>query len=274
MGLVSVLVLTALVVSLPASGAGAKTFTDPSGDSGSAPDITSVLVSNDDAGLLTFGLGLANRAELTGDDIIGIGLNTDRNAQTGDPSLGAGADYLIVFVRTENFLGLGRWNGSEYDVEVPQETLTASGDGRTLKIDRKELGGTAAFDFYVIAAAEESTTSADKAPDGSALSTYELQLTPQLRTVRVAVEPAAPRAGMLFAVVDTRVRLGTNELVRPDSFTCRAVLAGKTLKPAGRCTWRLPKLARARSSQSPSPPRTRAAAALSTLTPSRCGRTP
>ncbi len=273
MGLVSVLVLTALVVSLPASGAGAKTFTDPSGDSGSAPDITSVLVSNDDAGLLTFGLGLANRGELTGDDVVVIGLDTDRNAQTGDLRHGAGTDYLIGVDQAEHALALGRWNGSDYDFEVPQETLTATRDGKTLKIDRRELGGTAAFDFYVIAAAP-STTSADKAPDGSALSTYELQLTPELRSVVVSLEPLLPRAGMLFTVANARVRLGTNELVRPDSFTCRAVLAGKTLKPAGRCTWRLPKLARARSSPSPSPPRTRAAAALSTLTPSRCGRTP
>ena len=44
--------------------AAATTFTDPAGDSEGAPDITSVVVANDLAGVVTFTIAVANQPVL------------------------------------------------------------------------------------------------------------------------------------------------------------------------------------------------------------------
>jgi len=49
-----------------------------------APNIASVVVSNDDTGLLTFRVEIPNRPVLLADMNIGILLDTDQNASTGD----------------------------------------------------------------------------------------------------------------------------------------------------------------------------------------------
>jgi hypothetical protein len=66
---------------LARSASNAVTFTDPSGDSSTAADITTVEVSNDDNGVITLKVSLPNRPspeQLS--DVLVIAINNDPNA--------------------------------------------------------------------------------------------------------------------------------------------------------------------------------------------------
>jgi hypothetical protein len=235
----------ALLVVLPAgagssrSTAGSQTYSDRTGDSADAADIATVTVSHDDAGLLTFAFTYANRAPgLTGDDLLGLFLDTDRNPQTGDADLGA--DYLIVFSAPQQAGGLFRWQNTQFG-ETPQTTFRATPDGLQFQVNRSELGNTAAFDFGA-ATVRESNDSADGFPDNS-LATYQL-VRPQIRSVAPRYSPANPRAGRRFSVPGATVRLTSGQNVAPSAITCTARLAGRALRAVGRCAWRIPANAR------------------------------
>src|SRR5690349_3398862 len=75
------------------AGASPSTFTDPAGDSGAAPDVTAVAVS-DASRALTI---VVTAAGLTPGQSVDVYLNTDKNESTGSPT------------------------GSEFDVEIWQE---------------------------------------------------------------------------------------------------------------------------------------------------------
>ena len=68
----------------------AQTFTDSTGEDPAAPDITSVAVSNDDTGLVTFQVNVANRPALTPDMLFLVFV--DSIPGEGD-SESFGADY-------------------------------------------------------------------------------------------------------------------------------------------------------------------------------------
>jgi len=223
----------ALVVTMVALAAGSQTFIDPTGDAGAAPDITTVVVSNDDNGVVTFAVTLANPALLTGDAVIAAFLNTDKNLTTGRQ--GDGSEFVILFDGTD--LGLFRWNGTTF-APVQATTLTRR-SATTIAINRQELGATAAFDFYLIAAGPEPAQ--DEAPNGTAVWSYQLQLRPEIDSVSARFNPAAPRSGALFSVSSVVLRLEGGQNVAPTSFSCRARLGTSTLAPSGNCRWRIPK---------------------------------
>jgi hypothetical protein len=222
----------ALVVSVAALAAGSQTFVDPTGDAGAAPDITTVAVSNDDNGVLTFAVTLANPALLMGENVIAIALNTDKNLSTGSP--GDGSEYAIVFGPAGHLLV--RWNGTMF-APVQTTTLTRVG-ATTVAINRSELGATSLFDFYLIAG---TATAQDEAPNGTAFWTYQLQLKPVLDSISARFQPGAPRAGQLFTVTRVTLRLEGGQDVTPSAIRCRARLGTSTLAPAGNCRWRIPK---------------------------------
>ena len=63
---------------------GSKTYPDSVGENAAAPDITSVVVSNDNARNLTFKVNISNRPQLTSDMLIAGFFDTDENLKTGD----------------------------------------------------------------------------------------------------------------------------------------------------------------------------------------------
>ena len=240
--------LAGLVVSLPAGAAGSKSFSDPAGDSGPAPDITTVVVSNDDGGVITFALTFANRTSLVGDDRIAIAIDVDRSRLTGSSS---GADYVI---RADNLTGtvsLRRWTGSAFESH-PAQTLRGV-DWKTFAIDRAELNGTSAFTFLVQAGTPAGFARPfDAAPDRGALWVYELQL-PGSRTEEVSLEvkpvfrPGTPRAGAVLAVTRATIARASGGDVALTALSCTATIAGKRLRPLGRCRWRIPRSAKGRT---------------------------
>jgi hypothetical protein len=219
-----------------ASGAGAaETFTDPQGDAtGGAADITQVDVSNDLDGNVTFALTIPDRAALTPDDTLVIIMNTDKDEATGT----SGADFGIVVTGTTARLVRSAGGGF---ASAPQKSLKLAGDGKTVTVNRDELGETTGFNFAVVTTLVSNDAAEDDAPDGR-LWTYDLELKPVLDTLVARFLPAKPKHGKPFRLSGTTLRVENGTVVKADSITCVAKLNGKRL--AGRCAWRIPANAR------------------------------
>jgi hypothetical protein len=243
-----VLVLVVLVAALATTGsawaAGSKTFTDPRDDASAAPDITQLVVSNDDNGQITFQFTFSNRPTiLTGEDVVALGLDTDANGDTGDD---AGYEYIMGFGFQGQQAEVGKWDGSRYDFNVAATTLRFADGGRTISINRSEVGGTGAFKFRVVTSSDSGQSTGDTAPEGglAVIWDYTLALRPQIVAMRAGFVPGQPRAGRAFALASPTLRLSSGQMVAPASYSCRATLAGKVLRAAGKCRWTLPRNAR------------------------------
>lgn len=140
---------------------------DPQGDSGAAPDVTTVNVSNDAGGVITIKVLLGNRSALAPTDIIGVEINADESAGTGDPS---GGDYLAGL--TASGAALLKWDGAHFGgFEHGAVTGSASGGVATLTLSAADLGNTRAFSLTVITGLNGGSDSdMDIAPDGGAWS--------------------------------------------------------------------------------------------------------
>ena len=104
--------VAAMVLATAASGGTkATTFTDPAGDSGTAPDITTVVVDADAAGTIVLAITTANQADLAADGVLDIVFDADRNGSTGSPS---GGEYrLLIFGQDKTFDFL-HWDGTQW----------------------------------------------------------------------------------------------------------------------------------------------------------------
>jgi hypothetical protein len=226
-------VLAALLFGATGAGA-ATTFTDATGDAvAGAADITQVVVSNDLDGNITIALTFANRTAFTQDDTIVVALDTDKNASTGT----GGIDYLIGFVAQG--VVLLRGTGSSFELATAP-TLRGANNNMTATINRSDLGNTSGFGFLAASTLDSNDAAEDFAPDNGGV--YDLELTPVLDTLAARFSPAKPKAGKVFRLAATTLRLEGGTTVKADSITCVAKLNGKRL--AGRCSWRIPKNAK------------------------------
>ena len=216
-----------------APGAAAATYTDPQGDAqAGAADITRLDVSNDVDGNITFELTFANRTALGPGDTIHIFLNSDNDSTTGQ----FGLDYVIVVQATG--ADLLRASPPSF-APAPHPTLTSANGGRTIRINRDDLGESRGFTFFVQVLVDRNV--GDEAPDTAAFL-YTLALKPVLDSLAARFSPARPKAGKLFRVASTSLRLDDGNDVRAERITCIARVNGKRL--AGRCSWRIPANAR------------------------------
>jgi hypothetical protein len=230
-----------------AVGAAATGYNDTAGERADAPDIGAVTASLD-GDVVSISVNATNLPQLFEDGAAAFLFDTDRNPATGG-SLGDLA--LIVDWKT---LGgsLVRWSGTEYvaapKVADPARYLVGA-SSFALMFHRANLGVTDAFDFAVVAARgaiEEGRF--DRAPDSGVWSFSNAAAPPQMTPpAAVTVEemtptfvPAQPRAGKRFALGRARLRLSNGETAEPDSVACAARLAGRVLRPVGRCAWRIP----------------------------------
>jgi hypothetical protein len=269
------LVLAAAVaVALPAAATGASssattparaaanstTYQDSTGEDPAGADITTLVVSNNDARLLTFRINIPNRPTFTRDMLIGVNIDTDNNAATGDEE---GSDYAIELTLGEIFLY--RWDGTAFTRrpgDPPAVSLVFSYQGGvTIGISAAELGNTTRFKFSAVAISgiviDETTgefdfanARADFAPAASAGAyAYELRVTPPTLVVRrVTTVPRAPRAGKTFTMRLVAARSDTGAVLQSGRVTCvgragntrlRARVARVTAG-AATCTWNIP----------------------------------
>ena len=118
-----VLAIAVAVIALPAAASGAlsapaapsaiaansTTYQDSAGENPAAPDITTLTVSNTDAGLVSFRIVIPNRATFSSDMLIALEIDTDNTATTGSPE---GTDYAIEIFQGE--AALFRWDGTGF----------------------------------------------------------------------------------------------------------------------------------------------------------------
>lgn len=271
------LVLAVAVVALPAAATGAlpsgtaspariaaneTTYQDSTGEDPNAPDITTIVVSNNDAGMISFRVNIPNRPVLGQDMYLALFVDSDNNNTTGDTELG-GTDYVMEVLRGE--IALFKWDGTTFSRRFGDPsavTLSFSyQDGITIRISANELGQTRAFKFFVFvesgcvvdpATGQLDCTNAvgDAAPGGAAgLYPYEVLIArPTLVVRRVTTSPAVPRAGRPFTMRMVTARSDTGAVLQAGRVTCVGRAGNTRLRAqvarvtggAVTCTWLIP----------------------------------
>jgi hypothetical protein len=240
--------------------ANSTTYQDSTGENPAAPDITTLVASNNDAGIISLRLNIPNRPAFARDMLIGVNVDTDNNAATGDED---GADYAIEITLGEIFLY--RWDGENFtrragDPSAVSLVFSYQG-GVTIGISAAELGNTTRFKFSAVAISgiviDETTGAfdfanaiADFAPAVDAGSyAYEVRTAPATLVVRrVTTLPARATAGRLFTLRLVAARSDTGAVLQNGRVTCvgragttrlRARVARVT-GGAAVCTWQIP----------------------------------
>ena len=196
-------------------------FSDQTGDSGTAADIATVSVTNDDQGQYGFDIALATPYTTTGG--LSLFLDTDLNPTTGDPK-SAGADYVLIDDNTTSTWSFLKWDGTQWAVASPNATVkdSVSTDGKHvfLTVNKSELGDSTGFNFFVeTIEGDGSDGHWDDAPSGSAVWQYKLQTV--LHLTLVAAHSFAVKAGGIWNTGLIVGRSDTGETVGSEgTLTC------------------------------------------------------
>src|SRR5579862_190544 len=225
-----------------ASASNSQTFQDSTGENPAAPDITTIVVSNDDAGNITFQVNISNRPTLTPDMLLLLYLDTDNNASTGDPQA-FGADYVIQLVAGE--VDLFPWAGTDYGTSVATPSLIYSygAAGATIHVSASALSSTKVFNFAAVAvsgiavdetgAPDFTNAVQDVAPDaGHGAYKYNVLTTLKLSVSAFTTSPKPAKAGKPFSAGLAVNENDTNGPVKTGTVTCSATVAGKHIPAA------------------------------------------
>jgi hypothetical protein len=237
----------AAFVLVGASGALADgSYSDPAGDSGAAPDITSVAVSHDDA-TVTFAV-TTNQPVLSPDVLFAGYIDTDKNVATGFPHNGMGAEHFFIADGDGGFVAHVNGNAIVIDFQTSLTSSYANGV-LTVRIARSELDSP--NDLMLgfesdLSDADGNTIAEDAAPNGPPYFTYSFApLT--LAMTRPGGTPKKPVAGKAFVVTSVVTRSDA-EAVSSGQLTCQAKAGKQTLRSTGsltggsaRCAMRVPK---------------------------------
>jgi hypothetical protein len=151
------LAIAVAVIALPTAASGALSapsapvanstdYQDSTGENAAAPDITTLTVSNTDAGIITFRVNIPNRASFSADMLVALEIDSDNNPATGSPE---GTDYALEIFQGE--AALFRWDGTNFTRrpgDPPFTSLLFSYTGGiTIRISAAELGNTKALKF-------------------------------------------------------------------------------------------------------------------------------
>ena len=245
--------------------ANSVTFNDSVGEDSAAPDITSVVVSNDDAGLVTFKIAISNRPALTPDMTVLLYLDTDQNASTGDATSG-GSEYAIEL--DPGSVALFQWNGSDYVSAASQSSVTFAYDatGATIRASAADLGKTKAFNFFAIAFSGLTTdpsgnpdftnAHADAAPDrGHGVFAYQVLTKLVLSVQSFTTSPKPAKAGKTFVANLAASENDTSGPVQAGTVACSATVGGKHVSATAHrvangiatCSWSLPRSAKGKT---------------------------
>lgn len=216
------LVVTAAATARPTVEAPPVMFTDATGDSGTAADITSVGVTNDDQGQYTVDVGFATPYGPAG--AFTMYLDTDLNPSTGDPSA-LGADYLLVDDNTVPAFYFLKWSGTAW-ADAPHATVTdllaSDNKGLTLSVNKSELDNSTGFNFFVESIdGDGSDGHWDDGPAGSGAWQYRLQSGLELSLA--GTRSFAVKAGGIWTVVLVADRSDTGGTLGPEgTIACHA----------------------------------------------------
>jgi hypothetical protein len=244
--------------------ANTTTYQDSVGEDAAAPDITTIVASNDDAGTITFKTTIPNHAQLTQDTAFFMDIDSDANPATGDPQ-NFGTDYEVLYILGDAVLV--KWDGTNYQVAANQSSLAVSWTGGpTVRINAADLNNTRklSFDTTVVSGIVFDPTTGtpdcslckrDFAP-GVGLYTYSVKVGRASLVVKsLKPAPAKPAAGKPFTLRLVAARSDTGAVVQNGRPTCvgrigSAKLAAKVQRVQGGaavCTWNLPASAKGKT---------------------------
>lgn len=210
------------------------TFTDTSNDAGTAPDIRTVVVSNDAGGKYTFRINVG-QLTLPSNVLILILMDTDQNAATGN----AGADYVFACDESDGSFALLKWNGTTF-AAVPSSTFSVTDDstGVTASFNKSDIGNSSAMNFVVasVEGGQVAPGHTDLAPDSGVWNYAQGAAAALTLTASSARAPRTVKAGKTFIVVMLAARSDTGEYVNDEiggATSCKATVAGKPVKLLG-----------------------------------------
>jgi hypothetical protein len=263
-----VLATAVALVALPSAASGAfsapqapaansTTYNDSVGEDATAPDITTIVASNDDAATITFKISIPNRPQYTADIAIVMFLDSDANQSTGDPE-SLGADYIIQLIQGEVLLF--KWDGSDFSISPTQASLSSSwAGGPTIRINASDLSNTRKLLFDVTAVSGIVFDSQSGAIDCAACKrdfaptigfyTYNVLVQKPTLVVRsLRATPARPVAGRSFTLRLVAARSDTGARLQNGRVACVGRAGNVRLKAqvqrvqggAATCTWSIP----------------------------------
>jgi len=240
-----------------ASAANSTTYNDSVGEDPAAPDITTIVASNDDAATITFKINIPNRPTYAADIAIVMFLDSDANQATGDPE-SLGADYIIQLIQGE--ILLFKWDGSDFTIAATQASLSyAWASGPTIRINAADLSNTRKLLFDVTAVSglvfDSQTGAIDctncKRDFAPVIGFYQYNVIthkPTLVVRSLKPTPAKPVAGRPFTLKLVAARSDTGAVVQNGRVTCVGRVGSARLKAsvqrvqggAATCTWTIP----------------------------------
>jgi hypothetical protein len=178
----------ALCLLLLAPGAGASNdsrYDDGAGDApAEAPDLTAVHVSNDDAGTVVFRISIPNRLGLEPYDLVSVFVDSDARVGTGCARGTFGAEYSLGSLGGRYVFG--RCSHGSWSFAHPPGSFAGSfaDAALTLRVNRRDLGGSGALAFRVGAAALNTDGAYDFAPDVGTVAWSYRVLAPRQAVVK------------------------------------------------------------------------------------------
>jgi hypothetical protein len=220
-------------------------FRDGFGENRAGPDITTITVSSDGNGLLTFRVGVPTNPVLTEDMRLRIWLDADDDRTTGlaveglegldhfllvDPwQLGFGAAGVYGCTGSTCSGGRGGPNSTlrfTYENGAATFTIDAAGLGlRRLERLGFSVVVTAGIRFDPVERKYDfANATVDTAPDEGRLWTYDARI---LRVTSFSATPATPQAGKPFVLRMTAVRTDTGAALARGTVSCSTRIRGR-----------------------------------------------
>lgn len=226
-----VAVLGGLVFALAPLAAATSSYSDPSGDAGSGPDVTRVVVSSSD-GLVTFRVHAALvPAAVVGEyTLFGTDLDTDLDRSTGD-DVGAEQRIVVALHPDGRILQAGvRPPGDPHF--TPGVRIDAGFDAGVLTytFQRRALGIDAGFRFRIYTlnmSHDDQLIGGEWAPDRG-LWAYPV-IAPRPVVGQPWAVPARPVAGKRFTVAFPVTRSDTGARLARARLSCTTTVAGKVV---------------------------------------------
>jgi hypothetical protein len=213
-----------------------RVYVDAQADARRAPDITAVVLANDDAGRLSLTVSFANRVCLQPSDVLVVGLDVDRDEQTGGP---LGMDYALSATTAGAELGVwssSSWSGSGYVPLPGAATLSLADQSLSLSTTVGRLGALMEarrprLRFVLIAIADTDQPEESWADDVAGPWSYRVQLPTKLLASKIVLAPHPRAGGDLTARLDvTMIRGDYRETLNSAAVKARAVITGRPLQ--------------------------------------------
>ena len=237
---------------------GLTSYRDTRAETDASSDIRNVVVSSDQAGLLSFKVTLA--AEPDRHTAVLAYLDTDRNAATGT-SARFGADYQLAashLSQTDATFSLRRWNGRRF-VDVSSVYPDVELRGRVVTLGFANADRIARSFRFAVETQRQPRVTLDRAPDpGQPPLTFKMRgsSSAKLSLAETTLAPRRPRAGRaLTASMGVQAGGHVDVMNNIEDFVCSARVGPRFLKALDssglygvegaataeiRCVWRIP----------------------------------